>query len=356
MVLEKLKILMKQTKLLNRKRILLVTFLTSACLLLTAFGLYTQLRVQVTVNLNGVEQEVRTQAQTVEQLLNELGVEYKEQDHLIPDLNTAVEAKMHVLWREAVEVEWNYYGSVSSVLTTAETVEDFLLQQDVVLKEGDLLSVQVDSPIHSGMELELLNQQYKFVEEEQIVEYKVIRKEDPSMLQGQEKIVTEGKEGKALNKFMEIYVNGQLMNRKLLGTEVLGERRDQVLAVGTTTTVSRGSYVFAPRKILENVKLTAYAAGVVHTGKAPGDKGYGITRTGTTVAEGRTIAVDPDVIPLGSWVYIEGIGLRKAEDTGSAVKGKKIDIYFEEHSTAVKFGLKKGYKVYVLGKKKPHKQ
>ncbi|GJM83433.1 hypothetical protein HMSSN139_59290 [Paenibacillus sp. HMSSN-139] len=45
------------------------------------------------------------------------------------------------------------------------------------------------------------------------------------------------------------------------------------------------------------------------------------TASGTRVTEGRTIAVDKDVVPLGWWVYIEGIGFRKAEDTGGASMG-----------------------------------
>ena len=81
--------------------------------------------------------------------------------------------------------------------------------------------------------------------------------------------------------------------------------------------------------MLKNVTLTAYSAGVASTGKAKSHPEYGITASGTTVTEGRTIAVDPKVIPMGWWVYIEGIGFRRAEDTGSAVKGNKIDVYFE---------------------------
>jgi 3D (Asp-Asp-Asp) domain-containing protein len=71
------------------------------------------------------------------------------------------------------------------------------------------------------------------------------------------------------------------------------------------------------------------------------------------VKEGRTIAVDPNVIPLGWWVYIEGIGFRRAEDKGSAIKGKKIDIYYDSEAKAERFGKKKGYTVYVIGPSKP---
>lgn len=51
------------------------------------------------------------------------------------------------------------------------------------------------------------------------------------------------------------------------------------------------------------------------------------------------MAVDPSVIPLGSLVYIAGIGLRKAEDTGGAIKGARIDIYMEDPAEALQFGV-----------------
>ena len=54
--------------------------------------------------------------------------------------------------------------------------------------------------------------------------------------------------------------------------------------------------------------------------------GDGLTATGTNVTPGRTIAVDPTVIPYGTEVYIEGYGWRTAEDCGGSVKGNHIDI------------------------------
>lgn len=67
------------------------------------------------------------------------------------------------------------------------------------------------------------------------------------------------------------------------------------------------------------------------------------TATGTIPKEGRTIAVDPSVIRYGTSVYIEGMGTYIAEDCGGGVKGNHIDIYFESHEAAVKFGRKRLY-------------
>lgn len=97
-----------------------------------------------------------------------------------------------------------------------------------------------------------------------------------------------------------------------------------------------------------NATLTAYTAGYESTGKTPSHPAYGITSSGTKVKEGRTIAVDPNVIPIGSIVYIEGVGLRRAEDTGSAIKGARIDVYIPELEEALEFGVKENVKVYVL--------
>lgn len=91
------------------------------------------------------------------------------------------------------------------------------------------------------------------------------------------------------------------------------------------------------------VKATAYTSGPESTGKQPGHPAFGLTATGTRVRQGAygTIAVDPRVIPLGSLVYIEELGeYRIAEDTGSAIRGHRIDLYMDEVRDAMQWGVR----------------
>ena len=80
------------------------------------------------------------------------------------------------------------------------------------------------------------------------------------------------------------------------------------------------------------------------TGYAPFDDPVGLcsdgnpesTATGTYPTEGRTIAVDPRVIPYGTPVWIEGIGWRIAEDTGGLIRGDRIDVMYESRAEALR--------------------
>lgn len=91
------------------------------------------------------------------------------------------------------------------------------------------------------------------------------------------------------------------------------------------------------------VKATAYTAQC--------EGCIGITKTGVDLLanpDERVIAVDPSVIPLGSKVYIEGYGYAKAEDTGGAIKGNRIDIYMQHEQDALAYGVKDNIKVKIL--------
>ena len=68
---------------------------------------------------------------------------------------------------------------------------------------------------------------------------------------------------------------------------------------------------------------------------------YGLTRTGTRPGYLRTAAVDPEVIPLGSLFFVSGLGWFLAEDTGGAIRGKRIDIFFNSIKEAKAFGVKR---------------
>ncbi|NCU28676.1 MAG: hypothetical protein EOM85_03350 [Candidatus Moranbacteria bacterium] len=76
----------------------------------------------------------------------------------------------------------------------------------------------------------------------------------------------------------------------------------------------------------------------------------GKTATGTQATAERTIAVDPEIIPLGSKVIINN-KIYIAEDTGGAIKGNRIDIYCESHQEALELGVKK-VKVYLIKEEK----
>jgi len=88
-------------------------------------------------------------------------------------------------------------------------------------------------------------------------------------------------------------------------------------------------------------EITYYTAGPESTGKTPDHPAYGITRSGTVVEEGRTIATDWDVLPPGTKVYIDGIGERIVEDTGGAIVDKCIDVYVEDLEVALQGGRHK---------------
>lgn len=79
-------------------------------------------------------------------------------------------------------------------------------------------------------------------------------------------------------------------------------------------------------------QLTAYCP----CEKCCGQWAGGNTASGTVPTAGRTVGVDPEVIPLGATVYINGRAYR-AEDTG-AFTGHIIDIYMDSHQEALQFG------------------
>jgi 3D (Asp-Asp-Asp) domain-containing protein len=108
-----------------------------------------------------------------------------------------------------------------------------------------------------------------------------------------------------------------------------------VVLPGTEVARPRGYAIPAdhPRPPLGRFKLTAYSG--------PQGKARALTATGTSARAGRTVAVDPKVIPLGSRIYIDGIGERIAEDVGPGVKGQHIDVFLPSFPAATRFGVQR---------------
>lgn len=130
----------------------------------------------------------------------------------------------------------------------------------------------------------------------------------------------------------------------LLGVAVGGNSQTTELAEATeqTTSVKTMHEIISemqektetPRLIsLGDFTITAYCPCAACCGKTDG-----ITASGTIAKEGRTIAVDPKMIPYGTELVING-NTYIAEDTGGSVKGRKLDIFFNSHLEALEWGV-----------------
>jgi len=108
----------------------------------------------------------------------------------------------------------------------------------------------------------------------------------------------------------------------------------------------------APPENYPKVKVvaTGYTAGIESTGKSPGHPAYGITYSGVKVRRDHvsTVAADPKIFPIGTLLYIPGYGYGVVADTGSKIKGHKIDLYFETKRDVFRNWGKKTVHVQVL--------
>ena len=128
----------------------------------------------------------------------------------------------------------------------------------------------------------------------------------------------------------------KVMKKKLLVVIAMLVVASGIIFTGSTSTKAEDNEV----QYLGKYKLTAYCGCKKCSGK------WGTrTASGKKAKQGRTIAVDKKKIKLGSKIKING-KTYVAEDVGSGVKGKHIDVFFKSHKQTKRFGKKTGVKVY----------
>ena len=241
-------------------------------------------------------------------------------------------------------------------VTPSMTVEAFLAGRGISVSEHDRLSgAYLDGVIDSDLYIVISRVAYRVEEVNEPIPRDTKYRGSTSLEIGSTRVVAEGKDGMKLSKYLVTVVDGDVESRKLVKSVVHDEPTDKIVEQGRGgATVNVGGKSVKYEKKIENVRCTAYTSSYEDTGKRPGDPGFGITKTGMAAREG-VVAVDPEVIPLHAKLYIEiledGVpdyGFAVAGDTGSKIKGKKVDLYFDwERSELLEFGVKAA-NVYIL--------
>ncbi len=322
-----------------------------------AIGVLAWLEKDVVINNNGNVITCSTMKNTFEEVLEQNGIEVNEYDYVSVPLQTSLQTTNtnEIRIKRAVPVYITADNNRTEIMTYRDTVKELLSESTVKPDSNDrLVGADPEDKISSGMELKIVRVSEQVVGETQSIPYAVQKKANKRMDEGTERVLQPGQEG-ILEKFYKVVVeDGKEVSKRLLNEKVLMDPVNMIMEFGTVLnyTTSRGD-VFRYSKVMD-MKATAYTASFKDTGKSPGHPQFGICATGMKARKG-VIAVDPKVIPLYTRLYVEIVGDTPdygyciAGDVGGAIKGKKIDLYYDSQDYVDRFGVKK-VKVYILNK------
>ncbi|MGB9886941.1 MAG: ubiquitin-like domain-containing protein [Moorellales bacterium] len=292
---------------------------------------------EVYLEVDGQQRAVRTFAGTVEELLTVQGVWLAPEDRVYPGPDTKLTPGLRIQVVRAGPVTLEVAGESKTVLTVPLTVRELLAGERVALGPEDRVEPGLEEVVGPGDRVKVTRVSTREVVENEVLPFATERRLVSYLLKGQSRVVQSGREGLRQRVWRITYVNGQPVDKQEVRASVVRPPVDRIIEVGTRSKpaalqlAARG----APDSFREVREMVATAYSLDNR-----------TATGTRPGPG-TVAVDPKVIPLGTRLYVEGYGYGRAEDVGSAIKGNRVDVYFEDPDRARQWGRRR-VRVYIL--------
>lgn len=326
----------------NRSRIALlvvVVFLLGA----VSITAYQSMSNVVAVVDGGRVTQYETNASTVDELLKQLEINLGDGDTVTPELDTVIENNMKITidrWMPSVRFTLN--GETVEFETDFKTVGEIITAKGLDDEEDISIEPAVTTAITDNMDIEVKTKTVEHITEEREIGFETVKKETTELDAGETKVAQEGQNGLKTVEIDRVYFGGELSEEVVTNVTVTKEPVDKIILVGTkkaanTVTDSKTGVSYEYTNVY-SMQATAYTST---------DAGCSTrTASGLSTFEG-VVAVDTSVIPLGTKLYIEGYGIAVAADTGGAINGHKIDVYFNTASECIQFGRRQ-QNVYIL--------
>ncbi len=351
-----------------------------AVALTVAVSLMNAAQRTVFLNNDGQLVEIRTTADTVEELLETQDIALRDCDTVAPGLDETLEDGETVRLNRGILVTIHTNGEEIQLRMPDGTVQDAIEEAGIELAEEDIVEPGLESSLLAGAYIRVVDVETETEYRKTTVPFKTVFKADPNLEEGKERVAQEGKNGVKKTAYTIVCHDGVKVGEEQGGDTVVEKPQDFLVYVGTkkpepvvvasttTTTTSSPGNTGSSNTGSSNTgsnntgSNTSTPSKPANNGGNNGKFSYSncftvrasaYTHTGNRTASGKwpkvgMIAVDPRVIPLGTRVYVEGYGYATAEDTGDRyIKGNAIDLFMDTYDECVQWGLQR-VKIYIL--------
>lgn len=271
------------------------------------------------------------------------------------DVETEIKLKRY-------NVEINLRGELLSKEVPAGTVKEALEYLDIELDKNDIINVDIKSAVEEDMKIEIKNVAYEMVTSIETIDYDTVYEDTDQLYVGETSVKTAGVEGQRTIVTKKKLVNGEVESEETVSDTVTAKPVDQVVYKGTAPKVNNVYTHAGTVTVNESAKTltdthgntVSYSYALTGSGTAYYAPAGSLTATGRLARYG-VVAVNPNVIPYGSILYIVSndgqivYGYAVAGDTGGGLMANYIlvDLFYNTFDECCVFG-RRNVTVYVL--------
>ena len=272
---------------------------------------------------------LRTTALTVGEALVESGVALAALDAVTPPREAPLSADLEIVIQRAAPYVVVADGQTVEAASDATVVFDVLADNGIALGPLDYTRPAAGAIVAPGDTIEVVRVTERIDAEDVPIPFETVYEAAADMEIDTLVEASSGSGGVLQRRTRVRLENGVEVSRTPDSEVVTVVPVNRVLRYGTNIVVRTIDTPSGPVEYWRRVTMHASSYTATSAGKKPGEPGYGITASGVQAGTG-VVAVDRSVVPFRSYVYVPGYGVGFAGDTGGGIRGRMIDLGYDE--------------------------
>jgi resuscitation-promoting factor RpfB len=283
----------------------------------------------VTIEDGANQQVLRTAAQTVGAALSEAGIQLYAADGVTPSLGSWLEPNLTITVQRSKPLTIHVDGRVIQTRSHHSNAHDVVAEAGIGLVGYDYIRPGSDTPLQANDVITVIRVTEDFRLEDRSIPYQSLFQPSDELEIDERAVISYGEPGILRQRIRIRYENGTPVSETVDGEWVAREPVNEVIGYGTRIEIRVVDTPEGPHEYwrLVRMRVTSYTA--ASSGKPLSHPTYGITASGVPAGTG-VVAIDRSVVPFRSNVYVPGYGVGYAGDTGGGVRGRWIDLGYDE--------------------------